>query len=102
MKWYPFDKNKGYRQKRPPINRMVLVLLPRNATKPGHPPSVAVGYRKDSAGCKGFPYFVISGIGGFPTHWCDCLGDDFKTPEVIDDVGTWQMKQPDEKGDVNG
>lgn len=91
MKWYAFDKTKGYRQKRPPLYRYVLVLLPANPYE-GLPPSVVVGYRKDGAGCKDSPYFIISGIGGEPTHWCDCLGDNFETPEIPFKEGSWQMK----------
>lgn len=79
MKWYPFDEAKGSRQKRPPLYRKVLVQLPAQPEK-GLPPAVAVGYRKNAAGDKQSPYFVIPGIGGTPTHWCDCLGDGFSAP----------------------
>jgi hypothetical protein len=79
VKWYPFDKSKGSRQKRPPLGRYVLVQLP---AKPevGLPPAVAVGFRKDAAGDKQSPYFVIPGIGGEPSYWSDCLPEDFGAP----------------------
>jgi len=85
MLWHPFDKAKGYRQKRPPIYRLVLVATAPQPDK-GYPAGVAVGYRKNAAGDKSCPYFVIPGIGGEVTHWCDCLGDEFKTP-------CWKMEQ---------
>jgi hypothetical protein len=78
-KWHPFDKAKGYHQKRPPVGRPVLVLLPPNAINIGcgtTPHGIAVGYRKNAAGDKSCPYFVIPGIGGEPVAWCDCLGYD--------------------------
>lgn len=76
MKWYPFDPTKGYRQKRPPIKKYVLVKLkPRDRTVPG---AIAIGYRKDGAGCKDSPYFVIPGIGGDVVLWCDCLPENFE------------------------
>lgn len=79
MKWYAFDPAKGSRQKRPPERRYVLVQLPEQPEL-GLPPAVAVGYMKNAAGDKQSPYFVTPAIGGIPTHWCDCLGDDFKAP----------------------
>lgn len=84
MKWYPFDSTKGSRQKRPPLYRLVLVCTAEQPEK-GLPPGVAVGYRKDIAGDKQSPFFVIPGVGGEVTHWCDCLGDDFDAP-------VWSMK----------
>lgn len=81
MKWYPFDSQKGYRQKRPPIKKYVLVrMLPMET---GLPKGIAVGYRKDAAGDKTSPYFVVPGIGGKVVEWCDCLPDGFKWPQVV-------------------
>ena len=78
MKWYPFDCTKGYRQKRPPEGKHVLVQC---AAKDEYSaPAVAVGYRKNAAGCKDSPYFVIPGVGGDVVAWCDCLPDDFYAP----------------------
>ena len=74
MKWYPFDKAKGSRQKRPPEKRYVLVRLERTAR--GNPEAIAIGYRKNSAGDKQCPYFVIPGLGGDVVGWCDCLPED--------------------------
>ncbi len=59
MKWYKFDKAKGYRQKRPEVKKWVLVKL-----EPTINGGIAVGYRKNAAGVKSSPYFVILGIGG--------------------------------------
>jgi hypothetical protein len=78
MKWYPFDKAKGYRQKRPPEKKYVLVQCV--AEDECSAPAVAVGYRKNAAGCKDSPYFVIPGVGGEVIAWCDCLPSDFDTP----------------------
>lgn len=80
MKWHPFDQSKGYRQKRPPLRRWVVVQLA--STDPEtFPPVIAVGYRKDAAGDKSCPYFVVPGIGGTVLQWCDCLPDAFTVPK---------------------
>ena len=70
-KWYKFSRDKGYRQKRPPISKLVLVRI--ESKKSGSPRSIAVGYRKNASGDKSYPYFVIPGIGGEVYEWCDCL-----------------------------
>ena len=75
MKWHRFYKNKGYQQKRPPERKDVLVILEK--TDASLPRSVAVGYMKNSAGQKEYPYFVVPGIGGEVIAWCDCLPKDF-------------------------
>jgi len=80
FKWVPFDPAKGYRQKRPPLRKNVLVLIAEKEEE-GLPQGVAVGYRKDSSGIKSLPYFVIPGIGGNVIAWCDCLPQDYKDPE---------------------
>lgn len=97
MKWYPFDADRGSRQKRPPLKKWVVVLLEPKPPevvdfvglelKKGVPPLIAstpaplaLGYRKDAAGDKQCPYFVIPGIGGTVTAWCDCLPEDFEYP----------------------
>lgn len=83
MKWYPFDKAKGSRQKRPPIKKWVVVQLVRRIDVVGTvPQGIAIGYRKNAAGDKQCPYFVIPGIGGEVTAWCDCLPEDFEPPSV--------------------
>lgn len=109
--WYKFDKAKGFRQKRPPIRKWVVVqLTPREPhkvefgveLKPGvpglmasYPPGLAVGYRKDAAGDKSCPYFVIPGIGGEVSAWCDCLPDDFQPPGAYHTLekNNWQNYQ---------
>ena len=91
MKWYPFDKGKCCHQKRPPERKDVLVILEK--TSSSLPRSVAVGYIKNSAGQKQYPYFVIPGIGGNVIAWCDCLPEGFfesilpYTNEVEGDIG---------------
>ena len=72
--WHPFDPDKGYHQKRPPIRKLVIVEI--QSHDEWSPNSYAVGYRKDHAGDKSAPYFVIPGIGerlGQAVAWCDCL-----------------------------
>lgn len=92
IKWHPFDKAKGYRQKRPPIKKYVLVLMqPKservvlvhgdNALVSRDPCGIAVGYRKDSAGDKSCPYFVVPGLHtGKVIAWADVLPNDLKWP----------------------
>lgn len=82
FRWMPFDPAKGWRQKRPPLRKDVLVLLAARITDQGdYPQAVAVGYRKDSGGDKSLPFFVVPGIGGDVIAWCDCLPTDYKAPE---------------------
>lgn len=76
MKWYEFHKEKGYRQKRPKVRKLVLVILER--TSKNLPRALAVGYMKNSAGQKEYPYFVIPGIGGEVLYWSDCLPSDIE------------------------
>lgn len=80
MKWTKFDPTRGYRQKRPPLRKDVLVLLAENVAE-GLPQGVAVGYRKDSGGDKRYPFFVVPGIGGNVIAWCDCLPPDYVAPK---------------------
>ena len=75
MKWYPFKEGKGYHQKRPSERKDVLVILEKASSS--LPRSIAVGYMKNSAGQKQYPYFVIPGIGGTVIAWCDCLPEGF-------------------------
>lgn len=75
MKWIPFDPSKGYRQKRPLLKKYVLCLV---AARDDGPNTIAIGYRKDSAGDKSCPFFVVPGHGGDVIAWCDCL------PESLD------------------
>ena len=79
LKWHIFDKNKGSRQKRPPIKKYVLVLC--RSKIPELPDPIIVGYRKDAAGDKQSPYFVTpGGNAGDAYAWCDCLPDNFQYP----------------------
>ena len=84
MKWYTFDKSKGSKQKRPPIGRWVLVRLASFDKAMGMPDPVVAGYRKDAAGDKQCPYFIVPGAyNGEPYAWCDCLPDYFDFgPEI--------------------
>ena len=84
-KWHDFDRAKGSRQKRPPLYKLVLVRTHAGEYEtqlgdgltfiddPTLPPGLAIGYRKDGGGDKQSPYFVIPGIGGRVSAWCDCL-----------------------------
>jgi hypothetical protein len=38
--------------------------------------SIAIGYLRYAAGDKDSPRFITPGIGGIPSHWCDCLPQD--------------------------
>lgn len=78
-KWYPFDRSKGSDQKRPPEHKAVLVCVAPLPRDPGLPYCIAVGYRKNAAGDKQSPYFVVPGHGGHVVAWCDCLPD----PDVM-------------------
>lgn len=78
MKWYKFSPEKKSSQKLPPIKKDVLVFL--ESREKGLPSSIAVGYRKNAAGDKDCPYFVIPGLGGNVLAWCDCLPDEFDLP----------------------
>ncbi len=74
-RWYKFATAKGSRQKRPSIGKYVLV---RTASRgDGMPESICVGYRKNAAGDKQSPYFVVPGLGGDVIEWCDCLPSNF-------------------------
>lgn len=75
MKWYTFDPVKGSHQKRPPVYRQVLLRLPAEPEN-GNPEALVVGYRKNAAGDKQCPFFVIPGIGKTPIEWCDCLPEE--------------------------
>jgi hypothetical protein len=79
QKWYRFSKEKGSRQKLPPLKRDVLGRQP--STGAGLPQGISVGYRKNAGGDKQCPFFVVPGIGGEVLAWCDCLPDDFEWPE---------------------
>lgn len=86
MKWYKFDKSKGYRQKRPPEKKYVLVITESRGH--GLPEGIAIGWMKNAAGDKNDPYFIVPGrlaIGAKKETpeviaWCDCLPDDFEWP----------------------
>jgi hypothetical protein len=81
MHWLKFNKTKGSRQRRPPIKKWVVVKLKRKAD--GYPCGLSIGYRKDAAGDKQCPYFIIPGIGGEVIAWCDCLPDNFDYPKNV-------------------
>ena len=83
-KWYPFTPAKGSRQKRPPIKKWVVVKFLCDKGGAVFPAGFALGYRKDGAGDKQSPYFVVPGMGcRFRViAWCDCLPEYFneRTP----------------------
>lgn len=83
-KWYSFHDIRGSRQKLPSIGKLVLVLVEGESDfvriVPEFPPirsqipaAIAVGYRKNNAGDKQSPYFVIPSVGRKVIAWCDCL-----------------------------
>ncbi len=74
-KWYTFDPKKGYRQRRPPDHKWVLVKT--RSKRIGIPDPISVGYIKYAAGDRSCPYFVCPGVGGIAMAWCDCLPDDY-------------------------
>lgn len=75
--WVPFREYTDVNRLLPAERRDVLVML---RPEPGQRQGVAVGYLRYSAGELNLPFFVVPGIGGIVTHWCDCLGDDFDYP----------------------
>lgn len=85
--WYKFDEAKGSRQKRPPIKKYVLVAI--DPQERGKPIGIGIGYRKDAAGDKQSPYFVVPGLhprNGKVIAWCDCLPDGWSWPSVALDA----------------
>ena len=75
MNWQEYSENNV-----PELKRYVLIQVSGSETMP---PSVVVGYIKKHS--EGGYYFVWPGCNINPsereaTHWCDCLGDDFKAP----------------------
>ena len=80
-RWYRFDCQKGSRQKRPPVNKWVLVMCKPIQTE--RPRGIAVGYMKNAAGDKQSPYFFVPGLfpdGGKVVAWCDGLPDGWEWP----------------------
>lgn len=89
--WYNFEESKGYRQKRPPERRLVLVQILRIGNEHTCDP-LSVGYLRYGSDRKDSPHFVVPSwpVSGFRVvAWCDCLGDDFMAPG-------WRI-QPDQK-----
>jgi hypothetical protein len=85
MDWQEFTE--ANRANWPPERRHVLVLIAERPEK-GLPPGIAVGYLR----LHSTPFFVIPGIDGNVTHFCDCLGDDFASPLLTVLGGQrWQM-----------
>lgn len=88
-KWYPFDWRKGYRQKRPPERKDVLVRIapPIDGSSPTG--GIAVGYLRYASGDRNCPKFIVPFCGlvanpqilddpskGDVIAWCDCLDDE--------------------------
>lgn len=78
MKWIKFNPKAV---KLPKERRYVLLQLEADKEE-GMPPSVVVGYLRRWSGR--YNFFVMPGIQSAAnrnvTHWCDCLGDNFKAP----------------------
>lgn len=75
--WIPTKMERDGSYKLPAEHKLVLLAFPENSFGSGSAPATAVGYLRYAAGDKNSPMFVTPGIGGFPTHWRDCLPDDF-------------------------
>lgn len=76
MKWHRFNSDKGFRQKRPPVDKYVLCALePIHSEKGFIMSPIVVGRLKNAAGDKSCPYFVTpSCVGlGKVIAWCDCI-----------------------------
>ena len=82
MEWIPFDQEKWAAQPLPPKHKRVLLAFAPEALGTGSAAATAVGYLKFGAGDPNSPYFVIPGVGGKPSHWCDCLPDNFGEADV--------------------
>lgn len=80
LEWIPFEQQKWGNQPLPPKTKRVLLAFAPEALGPGSAAATAVGYLKFGAGDPNSPYFVTPGVGGVPSHWCDCLPDDFGEP----------------------
>lgn len=74
MKWYKFDPTKGFRQKRPKVNQLVLCALEPIHADVGftHSP-IVVGRFKNAAGDKSCPMFITPSCTGLGKviAWCD-------------------------------
>jgi len=79
LNWIPFDQQKWAAQPLPEEYKRVLLAFPRDAFEPGSAAATAVGYLRYAAGDKNSPNFITPGVGGIPSHWCDCLPDNFGT-----------------------
>ncbi len=71
--WIPFNPDGPL----PAERRYVLLSFAASRSRAQF---VAMGYLRYAAGDLHSPYFVTPGLGGIPTHWCDCLGDDYRPP----------------------
>jgi len=81
MKWIPFDPEKFGWQKLPAERRCVLLAFAKLESETVHKSArYAVGYLRYGAGDAQSPQWITPGIGGIPTHWCDCLEQPFTSP----------------------
>lgn len=85
VKWVPFDGH----HKLPKERKPVLVKVDSLEHDAG---GVALGYLRYAAGDKSSPYFVCVGImfKWRPTHWADCLPEDF-----FESVPGWNWPKSD-------
>lgn len=77
MNWKPYHKDLWSAQDLPTQHKRVLLAFAAGALGECSAPATAVGYLKYGAGDPDSPYFVTPGIGGNPSHWCDCLPENF-------------------------
>ena len=81
MIWHEFKEYTDENRVLPAERRSVVVRLrPDEYGRAAY----AIGYLRYSAGELNLPFFVVPGIGRTVTHWCDCLGDDWKTVEATE------------------
>lgn len=95
MEWIDYEKEKWHNQPLPPLHRHVLCQIDaRQGQFSQLPPSVAVGYLTRAAGDEHSPHFIVPGISGPVVAWCDCLGDDFKSP-LMGIANWWERINPE-------
>jgi hypothetical protein len=95
MEWTAYQQDLWHNQSLPPLWRHVLCQID---ARQGHlsqlPPAVAVGYLTLAAGDEHSPHFVVPGVGGPVVAWCDCLGDDFRSP-LMGIKNWWERIKPE-------
>lgn len=76
--WVPYERELWHNQKLPTEHRYVLLDIAPSDEYTS--PAMVVGWLNYAAGDPHSPVFIRPGVEGEVVAWCDCLGDDFKTP----------------------